>query len=339
MGATNSMPATMRAVRIHRFGGPEVLSLDDVPLPAPGAGEALVQMAFAGVNFTDLYRRQGDYAESATYATPLPFTLGVEGSGRVAKLGAGVAGVAIGDRVAFTRNPGSYAGYCLAPVGRLTQVPEAMALDTASAVMTHGMTAHYLSSEFGLKEGDAALVHAAAGGVGQMLVQMLKLRGVRVIATVGTDAKAAIARALGADDVIVHTRQDFREAARALTGGRGVDVVFDSVGRDTLHRSLYSLRRRGTCVLYGHASGLVRDFEPMELAEAGSVMLTRTHMAHFVATPEAYARRANDVLQWIAAGQLKVNVQRVFDLAEAGQAHAILAGRGSAGKLLLRISE
>jgi NADPH2:quinone reductase len=338
MGATSSLPAAMRAIRIHRFGGPEVLSLDEVPVPEPGAGEALVQMAFAGVNFTDLYRRQGDYAESATYATPLPFTLGVEGSGVVVKLGAGVEGVAVGDRVAFTRNPGSYAGWCIAPVGRLAKLPDAVPLDIASAVMTHGMTAHYLSSEFGLEQGDAALVHAAAGGVGQMLVQMLKMRGVRVIATVGSDAKAVIARALGADDVIVYTKQDFREAVRALTGGRGVDVVFDSVGRDTLHGSLYSLRRRGTCVLYGHASGLVKDFEPMELAEAGSVMLTRTHMAHFVATPDEYARRASDVLQWIADGKLKVSIQQVFDLAEAGQAHAILAGRGSAGKLLLRIA-
>jgi NADPH2:quinone reductase len=295
-------------------------------------------MAFAGVNFTDVYRRQGDYAESVTYATPLPFTLGVEGAGTVAALGPGVSGLAMGDRVAFTRNPGSYADYCLAPAERLARVPDAVALDVASAVMTHGMTAHYLSSEFGLKAGDAALVHAAAGGVGQMLVQMLKQRGVRVIATVGSDAKAEIARALGADQVVIYTREDFREAARAFTEGRGVDVAFDSVGKTTLHGSLYSLRRRGTCVLYGHASGLVRDFEPMELAEAGSVLLTRTHMAHFVATPEEYARRANDVMRWIAEGTLKVSIQRVFDLADAGEAHAILESRGSIGKLLLRMN-
>jgi len=328
----------MQAVRIHGFGGPEVLSLDHIDVPEPRDGQVLVKMAFAGVNFTDVYRRQGDYAESVTYATPLPFTLGVEGAGTVAALGTGVAGLAVGDRVAFTRNPGSYAEYCLAPAARLARVPDAVALDVASAVMTHGMTAHYLSSEFGLKAGDAALVHAAAGGVGQMLVQMLKQRGVRVIATVGSDAKAEVARALGADQVVIYTREDFREAARAFTEGYGVDVAFDSVGRDTLHGSLYSLRRRGTCVLYGHASGLVRDFEPMELAEAGSVLLTRTHMAHFVATPEEYARRANDVIRWIAEGTLKVSIQRVFDLADAGQAHAILESRGSIGKLLLRMN-
>jgi NADPH2:quinone reductase len=328
----------MQAVRIHSFGGPEVLGLDPIEVPEPRDGQVLVKMAFAGVNFTDVYRRQGDYAESVTYATPLPFTLGVEGAGTVAALGPGVSGLAMGDRVAFTRNPGSYADYCLAPAARLARVPDTVALDVASAVMTHGMTAHYLSSEFGLKAGDAALVHAAAGGVGQMLVQMLKQRGVRVIATVGSDAKAEIARALGADQVVIYTREDFREAARAFTEGRGVDVAFDSVGKTTLHGSLYSLRRRGTCVLYGHASGLVRDFEPMELAEAGSVLLTRTHMAHFVATPEEYARRANDVMRWIAEGTLKVSIQRVFDLADAGEAHAILESRGSIGKLLLRMN-
>jgi NADPH2:quinone reductase len=328
----------MQAVRIHGFGGPEVLGLDDIDVPEPRDGQVLVKMAFAGVNFTDVYRRQGDYAESVTYATPLPFILGVEGAGTVAALGTGVTGLAVGDRVAFTRNPGSYAEYCLAPAARLARVPDAVALDVASAVMTHGMTAHYLSSEFGLKAGDTALVHAAAGGVGQMLVQMLKQRGVRVIATVGSDAKAGVARALGADQVVIYTREDFREAARVFTEGHGVDVAFDSVGKATLHGSLYSLRRRGTCVLYGHASGLVRDFEPMELAEAGSVLLTRTHMAHFVATPEEYARRANDVIRWIADKTLKVSIQRVFDLADAGEAHAILESRGSIGKLLLRMN-
>lgn len=327
----------MRAIQIHRFGGPEVLALGDIPAPEPKAGEALVKMAYAGVNFTDIYRRSGDYAESATYATPLPYVLGVEGSGTIAKLGPGVSGLAVGDRVAYTRNPGSYAEYSLAPVARLARVPAGISLEVASAVMTHGMTAHYLSAEFGLTAGQVALVHAGAGGVGQMLIQMLKMRGVRVIATVGTDAKANIARERGADDVIVYTRQNFRDEARRLTGGDGVDVVFDSVGKDTLHGSLYSLRRRGTCVLYGHASGLVRNFEPMELAEAGSVFLTRTHMAHFVATPEDYARRASDVMQWIVSGKLRVTIQQVFDLADAGKAQALLANRGTVGKLLLRI--
>ena len=328
----------MRAIQIHRFGGPDVLELKDIPIPEPKPGEALVKMAYAGVNFTDIYRRSGDYAESPTYSTPLPYVLGVEGSGTVAKLGPGVSGLAIGDRVAYTRNPGSYAEYSLVPVGQLVRLPDAVSLEIASAVITHGMTAHYLSTEFGLKAGNVALVHAGAGGVGQMLIQMLRMQDVRVIATVGSDEKANIARERGADDVIIYTRQNFRDAARQLTGGRGVDVVFDSVGKDTLHGSLYSLRWRGTCVLYGHTSGLVKDFEPMELAEAGSVFLTRTHLAHFVATAAEFAHRADCVMQWIASGKLKVNIQQVFDLTDAGKAHAILANRGTVGKLLLKIS-
>lgn len=327
----------MQAVQVHRFGGPEVIQLDEIATPEPGPGEVLVKMAFAGVNYTDVYRRSGDYAESATYTTPLPMILGVEGAGTVARAGAGVTGFAAGDRVAYTRNPGSYAQYNVVPVGRLARVPASVGLDTASAVMTHGMTAHYLAAEFGLERGASALVHAGAGGVGQMLIQMLKMRGVRVIATVGSDAKAAIARERGADEVINYARQNFSEETRRLTGGRGVDVAFDSVGKDTLHGSLHALRRRGLCVLYGHASGLVKNFEPMELAEAGSVLLTRTHMAHFVATPEEYAHRANDVMKWIADGTLKVTIQQVFDLADAAAAHRIIENRGTTGKLLLKI--
>lgn len=328
----------MRAIRIHRFGGPEVIELNDVAAPEPKPGQVLVKMAYAGVNFSDIYRRGGDYAHSPTYATPLPYTLGVEGSGTVAGLGGGISGFAIGDRVAYTRNSGSYAEYSVAPADRLAHVPDGVSLEVAAASMTHGMTAHYLSTEFGLNRGDTALVHAGAGGVGQMLIQLLKMRGVRVIATVGTDAKAEIARKRGADDVIVYTKENFSERTRQLTAGRGVDVVFDSVGKDTLHGSLNSLRRRGTCVLFGHSSGLVKDFEPMELAEAGSVLLTRTHMEHFVATPDEFARRANEVMKWVADGTLRVTVQQVFDLADAGKAHAVLENRGTVGKLLLKIA-
>jgi NADPH:quinone reductase len=328
----------MRAIRIHRFGGPEVIELNDVAAPEPKPGQVLVKMAYAGVNFSDIYRRGGDYANSLTYATPLPYILGVEGSGTVAALGGGGSGFAVGDRVAYTRNSGSYAEYSVAPADRLAHVPDGVSLEVAAAIMTHGMTAHYLSTEFGLKNGDTALVHAGAGGVGQMLIQMLKMRGVRVIATVGTDAKADIARKRGADEVVVYTKENFSERTRQLTAGRGVDVVFDSVGKDTLHGSLHSLRRRGTCVLFGHSSGLVKNFEPMELAEAGSVLLTRTHMEHFVATPDEFARRANEVMKWVADGTLRVTVQQVFDLADAGKAHAVLENRGTVGKLLLKIA-
>lgn len=311
--------------------------MHDIPVPNPAADEVLVKMAYAGVNFTDIYRRSGHYAESPTYPTPLPYVLGVEGSGIVTKVGGKVAGFVVGDRVAYTRNPGSYAEYNLVPAQRLVHVPQAVGMDIASAVVTHGMTAHYLAHEFGLEAGSSCLVHAGAGGVGQMLIQIAKMRGARVITTVSTEEKARVARARGADHVIVYTKQRFVDAVREITAGRGVDVVFDSVGRDTLRDSLYSLRRRGICVLYGHASGIVDNFNTMELAEAGSVFLTRPHMAHYVATPEEYARRANDVMKWIAEGRLQVTIQQVFDLADAANAHAILAGRGSIGKLILKI--
>jgi NADPH:quinone reductase len=329
----------MRAIQISRFGGPEVLEMADIPVPSVKPGQVLVRMAFAGVNFTDIYRRSGHYAASPTYPTPLPYVLGVEGSGTVAQLGDGVAEFSAGERVCFTRNPGSYAEYTVVPRDRLARVPMGVGLDAAASVMTHGMTAHYLTTEFGLEAGDTCLVHAAAGGVGQFLVQLAKLRGAKVIATVGSDEKAQIARACGADDVIRYRTVDFRAAVRELTQGRGVDIVFDSVGRDTLHGSLYSLRRKGLCVLYGHASGIVDDFNTMELAEAGSVFLTRPHMEHYVATPEEYAQRAGDVLGWVASGRVKASIQAVFPLAEAADAHRVLAGRGTRGKLLLRIAD
>jgi NADPH2:quinone reductase len=329
----------MRAIQISRFGGPEVLEIADIPVPSVKSGQVLVRMAYAGVNFTDIYRRSGDYAASPTNPTPLPYVLGVEGSGAVAELGDGVTGYTVGERVCFTRNPGTYAQYVVVPHGRLARIPPTLGLDAAAAVMTHGMTAHYLTTEFGLKAGDTCLVHAGAGGVGQLLIQLAKLRGVRVIATVGDDDKAQIARQRGADDVILYRQTDFRAAVRELTKGRGVDIVFDSVGRDTLHGSLYSLRRQGLCVLYGHASGIVDDFNTMELAEAGSVFLTMPHMEHYVATPAEYAQRASDVLGWVASGTIEASIQAVFPLAQAADAHRLLAGRGTRGKLLLRIAD
>jgi len=327
----------MQAIQIKRFGGPEVLDLADIPVPSPGKGEVLVRMAYAGVNFTDVYRRSGLYADSPTYPTRLPFVPGVEGSGTVSALGDEGAGFAAGERVAYTRNPGSYAEYAVVPAYRLVRIPAAMGLDVASAIITHGMTAHYLTHEFGVKAGDTCLVHAAAGGVGQILVQLLKMRGARVIATVGSPDKAAIARACGADDVILYRETSFREAVARLTHGTGVDVVFDSVGKDTLHDSLYSLRRRGLCVLYGHASGRVENFSAMELAEAGSVFLTRPHMEHYVATAEAYQERATDVVGWVADGKVRVRIQQVFPLSAAADAHRVLEKRATRGKLLLKI--
>jgi len=329
----------VQAIQIQRFGGPEVLELVDIPVPEPGPGEVLVEMAYAGVNFTDIYRRSGVYANSPTYRTSLPYGLGIEGSGTVAKLGEGVSDYSIDERVVFTRNQASYAEYTVTPAHRLVRVPDQLGLDVASAVISQGMAAHYLAHEYGLKAGDVCLVHAGAGGVGQLLIQLAKMRGARVIATVGSADKATIARACGADEVILYREVNFREAARALTQDRGVDIVFDSVGKDTLHDSLYSLRRHGLCVLFGQSSGEVAGFNTLELAEAGSVFLTRPHMQHYVSTPEEYARRANDVLRWVGEGRLKVAIHHVYPLAGAAEAHRALAARSTRGKLLLELAK
>lgn len=314
-----------------------MLEVVNIPEPQIGKNEVLVKMAYAGVNFTDVYRRSGMYAKSLTYPTSLPWVLGVEGSGIIVETGSDVTGFSSGDRIAFTRSPGSYAEYAKVPVHRLVRIPDALNLDVASSVITHGMTAHYLAHEFTLKRGGSCLVHAAAGGVGQMLVQLAKMVGARVIATVGNKEKAAIARQCGADEVILYREADFREAVRELTQGHGVDIVFDSVGKDTLHGSLYSLRRRGICVLYGHSSGLVDNFSTMELAEAGSVFLTRPHLEHYVSTPEEYAKRANDIVKWVSDGKLRVTIQKVYLLQDVVEAHRALEGRQTRGKLLLKM--
>lgn len=311
------------------------MELVDVPVPVPAAGEVLVAIAYAGVNFTDIYRRSGVYANSPTYRTPLPYRVGIEGSGAVAALGDGVNTYSIGDRVAFTRLQGSYAEFTMAPAHRLVRVPDAVGLDQAAAVISQGIAAHYLTHEYGLKAGDICLVHAGAGGVGQLLIQLAKMRGARVLATVGTREKAAIARACGADEVILYREVNFREAVRAHTQERGVDIVFDSVGKDTIRDSLYSLRRHGLCVLFGQSSGEVASLDTLDLAEAGSVFLTRPHAQHYVSTPEQYARRALDVLQWVTEGRLKVAINHVYSLADAADAHRALAARTTQGKLLI----
>ena len=330
----------MRAVQIEQFGGLEVMKVVRLARPDPGPGEVRVKMACAGVNFSDIYRREGNYAHSPTYPTQLPLVLGLEGSGTVDAIAPDVSGFQLGDRVAFTRNlGGAYAEYCLVSADRLVHVPAALALDTAAAAINQGMTAHYLSHEFGLKPGNTCLVHAGAGGVGTMLIQLAKLKGATVLTTVGSRDKAEIAKSCGADHVILYREMSFRDEVRRLTDGQGVDIVYDTVGKDTFVDSLHCLRVRGMCVLVGNSSGLVRDFDPMELAEAGSVFLTRPHMQHYVKTPEEYAWRANDVLRWVQEGILKVKIDRKFSLEKAVEAHLLLAGRQTSGKLLLAIDE
>lgn len=330
----------MRAVQIEQFGGLEVITVVSLPRPYPGPGEVRVRMAYAGVNFSDIYRREGNYAHSPTYPTQLPLVLGLEGAGTVDAIAPDVSGFQPGDRVAFTRNlGGAYAEYCLVSAARLVHVPAALALDTAAAAINQGMTAHYLSHEFGLKSGSTCLVHAGAGGLGTMLIQLAKLKGATVFTTVGSRDKAETAKSCGADHVILYREISFRDEVRRLTNGQGVDIVYDTVGKDTFIDSLHCLRVRGICVLVGNSSGLVRDFDPMELAEAGSVFLTRPHMQHYVKTPEEYAWRANDVFRWIQEGTLKVKIDCKFPLEKAVEAQRLLAARQTSGKLLLAIDE
>jgi NADPH2:quinone reductase len=328
----------MKAVRITEFGGPEQLALQDCDRPAPGPGEALVRLTCAGVNFIDVYMRNGSYRRSHTYQTPLPMTLGMEGAGSVAACGAGVTGIEVGARVAYCLARGSYAEYAAVPAWRLARIPDGIPDGVAAALMLQGCTAHYLShSAFVLGPQHTCLVHAGAGGVGQLLIQLAKRRGARVIATVGSAEKAAIARALGADLVVAYRDEDFREAALAFTGGRGVDVVYDAVGRDTIARSIRSVRRRGLCVNYGGASGLVASIEPLELGEAGSIFFTRPHLADYTASAEEIAWRTGDLFAEYANGSLRVAIDREYPLAEAAAAHVRLETRGTRGKLLLRV--
>ena len=320
----------MKAIRVTSFGGPEVLRLEDVPIPAPGPGQVLVKVEAAGLNFIDVYHRTG------LYANPLPFTPGPEGAGAVAALGPGVSGFRPGDRVAWASGLGSYAEQVLVPAAHLVPVPSGVDTHTAAALMLQGMTAHYLSeSTYPLKAGDTCLVHAAAGGVGLLLVQMAKRRGARVFGTVSTDEKAALARGAGADEVILYTRQDFLAEVKRLTDGRGVQVVYDSVGQATFEKSLDCLALRGLLVLFGQSSGPVPSFNPSLLAAKGSLFLTRPTLFHYVADRASLEARAGAVLKAAASGQLKVRIERTFPLAEAAEAHRTLEGRKTTGKVLL----
>ncbi|MBI4493967.1 MAG: quinone oxidoreductase [Chloroflexi bacterium] len=320
----------MKAVRVYEYGGPEVMRLEELPTPRPGAGQALVKVEAAGVNFADLYRRSG------TYRAPLPLAIGLEGAGTVEALGPGVTEVAVGDRVAWADLGGSYASHVLAPVDRLVPLPAPLSFQDGAAAMLQGMTAHYLAhSTYRLEPGHVCLVHAAAGGVGLLLCQMARRHGARVIGTVSTEAKARLAREAGAEEVILYTQQDFEAEVKRLTGGRGVHVVYESVGKDTFEQSLNCLARRGYLVLFGQASGPVPSFDPQVLNARGSLFLTRPSLPHHVATREELLQRADDVLRWVAAGELRLRVERTYPLAEAAAAHQALASRQTTGKVLL----
>jgi NADPH2:quinone reductase len=323
--------ATMQAVRVHEPGGPEVLRHEAVDVPTPGAGQALVRLDAAGVNFIDVYKRTGQYK------IPLPGTLGEEGAGTVEAVGDGVADVRPGDRVAWASVMGSYAEYAVVPAWRLVKVPDAVDTRLAAALMLQGMTAHYLAtSTWPLEPGHRCLVHAAAGGVGLLLVQIAKKRGAFVIGTVGSDEKAELARRAGADEVIVYTRQDFAAETKRLTDGRGVHVVYDSVGKTTFLPGLDVLAPRGLMALFGQSSGAVGPLDPQVLNQKGSLFLTRPTLAHYTATPEELRARAGELFGWVADGSLDVRVGAEYPLAEAAEAHRALEGRRTTGKVLLR---
>jgi len=320
----------MKAIRIHTLGGPEALQYDDVAEPTPGAGQAVVKLAAAGVNYIDVYFRTG------VYKAPLPLTLGLEGSGAVTAVGAGVTDVKVGDAVAWTGVPASYAQMTAVPADRLVKLPSGVSPKDGAAAMLQGMTAHYLvKSSYPLKKGDTCLVHAAAGGVGLLLCQMGKMLGATVIGTVSTEEKAALAKAAGADHVILYSKQDFEPEVKRITGGRGVDVVYDGVGVTTFDKSLSCLRPRGFMILFGAASGPVPPLDLQVINVRGSLFLQRPSLNHHIAAREELLQRAGEILGWIRDGKVKLRIEHQFPLAKAAEAHAALEGRKTTGKILL----
>jgi len=320
----------MKAIQIQKNGGPEVMQLVDLPVPQPKANEAVVKIEAVGVNFIDIYNREGRYKQT------LPFVLGQEAAGTVSAVGSDVRNVAVGDPVAYTLVLGSYAEYAAVPAEKLVKIPEGVSAQAAAAVILQGMTAHYLVNDtFLLKKGQTALIHAAAGGVGLLLVQMAHKIGARVIGTVSTDEKAKLAKEAGADDIILYAKTDFEAETKRLMDGKGVDVVYDSVGKDTFEKGLNVLRPRGMMALYGGSSGAVAPFDPMILTQKGSLFLTRPSLGAYVLTPEALEQRAETVFEMVRDGDLKLRIEHIYKLAEAAQAHRDLADRKTTGKILL----
>jgi NADPH:quinone reductase len=320
----------MKAILVKTYGGAEQLHLEELDTPAPGEGQVRVRVEAAGVNFMDVYQRTG------AYKAPLPLALGQEGAGIVEAVGAGVTGLRAGARVAWASVPGSYATHVVSAAERFVPVPDGVDARTAAAAMLQGMTAHYLvRSTYPLARGETCLMHAAAGGVGLVFCQLAKRAGARVLGTVGSEEKVVLAKRAGADEVILYRSQDFVAETKRLTGGRGVQVVYDSVGKDTFLRGLDALAPRGTMVLFGQSSGPVAPFDPQVLNLKGSLYLTRPSLGHYVATREELAARAGDVLGAIARGELEIHVGATFALADAAEAHRALEGRRTTGKVLL----
>jgi NADPH:quinone reductase len=320
----------MKAVRIHAPGGPEMTRYEDVPEPTPRAGEALVKIDAAGLNYIDVYYRTG------LYKAEMPLTLGLEAGGTVTARGSGVTEVKVGDKVAYTGVPGAYAEYAAVPADRLVVLPAGVSTKQGAAMMLQGMTAHYLAcSTYALHSGDTCLVHAAAGGVGLLLCQIAKMRGARVIGTVSTEEKAKLAREAGADEIIRYTTQDFESEVKRLTGGKGLQVVYDSVGQTTFDKSLSCLVPRGMMVLFGQSSGPIGALDPQILGARGSLFLTRPSLGHYTATREELGQRAGDIAGWVRDGRLKIRIGLELPLRDAAEAHRALEGRRTTGKVLL----
>jgi NADPH2:quinone reductase len=320
----------MKAIRVHTPGGPEVLKYEDVSEPQPKPGEALVKVDAAGLNYIDVYQRSG------LYKLDLPLTLGLEAGGTVTAVAPGVTDVKVGDKVAYTGVPGAYAQVAAVPAARLVVLPQGVSTKQGAATMLQGMTAHYLAtSTYPLKKGDTCLVHAAAGGVGLLLCQIAKLRGARVIGTVSTEEKAKLAREAGADETILYTKQDFAAEVKRLTGGKGLQVVYDSVGKDTWDGSLNSCAPRGMVALYGQSSGPIGQIDPQVLNTKGSLFLTRPSLNAYIATREELQQRAGELFGWIREGKLKLRTEFEFPLKDTAEAHRALEGRRTTGKVLL----
>jgi NADPH2:quinone reductase len=328
--ATDLTRPNMQAIQIAQTGGPDVLILHEMPTPLPGPGEVLVKIEASGVNFIDIYFREG------RYPSPLPFVPGQEAAGTVVALGAGVTNVTVGNRVAWCTIPGTYAQLAVAPADKVIRVPDSVTAHQAAAVILQGMTAHYLAfSSYAIQPGDPVLIHAGAGGVGLLLIQIAKLLGARVLTTVSTEEKAGLAREAGADEVILYTQEDFVARVKDLTAGDGLPVVYDSVGKTTFEGSLACLRPRGLAVLFGGSSGAVPPFDLIRLSTMGSLYVTRPTLKHYVATREELERRAGEVFRWIGEGKLKLRLEHTYPLAEAAQAQIDLAARRTTGKVLL----
>lgn len=320
----------MQAIRISQTGGPEVLALAEVPTPTPGAGEALIAIEAIGVNFIDIYFREG------RYPSPLPFTPGQEAAGTVAAIGEGVTTVKVGDRVAWCGVPGTYAEFAIAPVSRLVAVQDGVTSSQAAAAMLQGMTAHYLAnSTYAIQPGDDVLVHAGAGGTGLLLTQIAKKLGARVFTTVSTEEKAALSKEAGADETILYTKLDFAAEVERLTGGAGVHVVYDSVGKSTFEQSLTCMKQRGTVILFGGSSGAVPPFDLIRLSTLGSLYVTRPTLKDYIFTRAELESRAGDIFGWIADSSLKLRIEHTNSLRDAAEAHRALESRATTGKVLL----